>query len=82
MKATFDEGLITKTEPIKATFGWYLVESKSEGGLFIALVTPYGVTYIDKIDGKASYSDRDFFNRKYAVLEYFPDATFHVKLKG
>ncbi len=83
MKATFDVGIPPKVnpDPVKAEFGWYRVQFKEDNEVVIALVSAYGVTYIAE-NGKVSYSDREFFNRRYILQEYFPNATFNVKLRG
>lgn len=71
MRAQFEIDLQNPRVPQDMTFGIAIISDNEDDTKSIALVNPYGVTYIDET-GYCTYSDWEFFKKRYTIVE-IPD---------
>lgn len=60
------------------TFGIVIIRDNDDDTRSIALVNPYGVTYIGET-GYCTYSDWDFFKRQYTIVRVPDELTLTFK---
>jgi hypothetical protein len=62
-------------------FGWHIARRKDNSELqCYALVSPYGVVYVENSGKEVTYSSKEFFKEKYKYI--IPDKELSITLIG